>query len=192
MSRWRIIGKRRDTERGSRKCIAWEFAYTPRLSRIDSYPFLLSRSPFFFPSLLLSLSLSLCPHRGARSRLAPFVSFVSLFGSARVISAQEAFDLRFCGERAIKKCRENNIATVKSVALNPPGAGLANCPFVPRFLFVFLLAHASSLLRPPLALCRLSNATVNAGLYRFAGFDGEYAYGDTRAGRRDALEDLRD
>lgn len=153
-------------------------------------PFLLSRSPFFFLSLLLSLSpsLPLCP-RLALALKARSVRFVCLsFGSARVISAQEAFDLRFCGERAIKKCRENNIATVKSVALNPPGAGLANCPFVPRpFLLVLLLARASSLLRPPpLALCRLSNATVNAGLYRFAGFDGEYAtreYGTARHSR---------
>lgn len=188
----------RDTER---KRIAWQFClYTEAIAnRFLSFllPFLLSRSPFS-PSFSLypSLSLSLCPHRGARSRAQGSLRSFRLslfFGSARVISAQEAFDLRFCGERAIKKCRENNIATVKSVALNPPGAGLANCPFL-LLLLVFLLA-SSSLLRPPLALCRLTNATVNAGLYRFAGLDGARVRvrgGDTRAGRRDTLEDLRD
>lgn len=181
MSRWRIIGKRDGIQRGGS-------VYQPRSLAVhrgyrESIPipgcFLPSfhglLSSFFPSSFSLSLSFPLCPHRRARSRLAPFVSFVSLLVRLGVISAQEeAFDLRFCGERAIKKCRENNIATVKSVALNPFGRWSRQLSFrTPRFL-VFRPVRVSSLLRPPpLALCRLSNATVNAGLYRFAGFDGE-------------------
>lgn len=145
MSRWRIIGKRP----GYRE-EAYSLAVLPiHRGYRESIPILSPSLPSFtvsFLSLLLpnSLSLSLCPHRGARSRAQGSLRSFRLslfFGSARVISAQEAFDLRFCGERAIKKCRENNIATVKSVALNPPGAGLANCPFL-LLLLVFLLASS--------------------------------------------------
>lgn len=178
MSRWRIIGKRDGIQRVYTSPGVWLYteAIANRfLSRVaSSLPFTVSFL-LSFPPPSLSLSFPLCPHRRARSRLAPFVSFVSLLVRLGVISAQEeAFDLRFCGERAIKKCRENNIATVKSVALNPFGRWSRQLSFrTPRFL-VFRPVRVSSLLRPPpLALCRLSNATVNAGLYRFAGFDGE-------------------
>lgn len=146
MSRWRIIGKRDGIQREAEVYTSpgvWLYteAIANRfLSRVaSSLPFTVSFLLSFPPPPSLSLSFPLCPHRArARSRLAPFVSFVSLLVRLGVISAQEeAFDLRFCGERAIKKCRENNIATVKSVALNPPGAGLANCPFVPPRFLVF-------------------------------------------------------
>jgi len=46
--------------------------------------------------------------------------------SARVISAQEAFDLRFCGDGTIKKCRGEFFFS------NPPGAMMTRSTITSR------------------------------------------------------------
>lgn len=113
MSRWRIIGIARGAGTPKELTVA---EFSSRGYR-ESIP--ISALPFrfdpFFLGLFFFLPLSDFPLPNIGAVRSVRFACLSLVRSARVISARQAFDLRFCGERAIKKCRENNIATVKSV-----------------------------------------------------------------------------
>lgn len=111
MSRWRVIGiggeegKVKELgSRGYRESIPISaLPYVPVSPTLTLSP-LPSSSRLRLSYRSNAFGTSLCSFRS------------SLFGLARAISAQQAFDLRFCGERAIKKCHQDNIAMLKSVA----------------------------------------------------------------------------